>query len=257
MITSSNNQQIKEVQLLLEKSKYRRETGLFVAEGIKMFLEAPLPLVHKIYASEEFMEKSIHAAKAVKLPHEIVSASVFKKMSATSAPQGILMVMKQPSCSAKSLIEKVSKGGRLLVLNKVQDPGNLGTMLRTAEAAGMDGVIMDRGCVDVFNPKVIRSTMGSVYRVPFAVCDELLLVIEEMKKQGIKTVAAHLKGDSIYDNIDYTKAAAVLIGNEGNGLEEAVSEQADIRIKIPMEGKVESLNAAISAALLMYEMKRK
>lgn len=144
-----------------------------------------------------------------------------------------------------------------MILEDLQDPGNLGTILRTGEGAGVTGVIMSRTSVDVFNPKVIRSTMGSVYRMPIiyvnSIEDEVLPLLKE---KGITTYAAHLEGRNDYDKECYTKGTAFLIGNEGNGLSEHLTERADTLIKIPMQGKVESLNAAMASGILMYEAYR-
>ena len=144
----------------------------------------------------------------------------------------------------------------LLILESVQDPGNLGTMVRTGEGAGITGVVMNRTTVDLFNPKTIRSTMGSIYRVPFVVADDLEQTLQMLKKKGVRLYAAHLKGQKQYDAFDYTEATGFLIGNEGNGLSDEIANAADSYIRIPMEGQVESLNAAISASLLMYECNR-
>lgn len=260
VITSNSNQQIKNIQHLLEKASYRRQKGLFIVEGIRMFLETPGEWVEHIYVSEEFLQKSIHADKVKKYPYTVVSTAVFKKLTATQTPQGILIVLKMPDY--KDLIGDLYKESHIgndklfLILNGVQDPGNLGTMLRTAEAAGVSAVIMDRACADIFNPKVIRSTMGAIYRVPFVITEDLRATIEELKHQRVRMLAGHLKGKTYFENVDYSGDVAVMIGNEGNGLSEEIAELADIKVKIPMEGRVESLNAAISAALFMYEVKR-
>jgi len=129
-------------------------------------------------------------------------------------------------------------------------------MVRTGEGAGITGVIMNKTTVDLFNPKTIRSTMGSIYRVPFIVTADLAETMNDLKQQGVSLYAAHLKGQYAYDEEDYTKASGFLIGNEGNGLSDEIADLADTYIKIPMEGQVESLNAAISASLLMYEANR-
>ena len=144
----------------------------------------------------------------------------------------------------------------LLVLENLQDPGNLGTMMRTAEGAGVTGVLLSRGCVDIYNPKTIRSTMGSIYRVPFLYTDDLLGDMDRLHEKGIVTYAAHLKGKGFYDEESYKGPTAFLIGNEGNGLTDELSEKAKQYIKIPMEGQLESLNAAVAAAILMYEASR-
>ena len=256
MITSADNQQLKSVRSLLERASARRKEKLFVAEGVRMFLESPPDLVHRIYASEDFMKKSAHADRIRALPHEIVSDPVFKKISDTHTPQGVLMVMKMPEYS-EAFFEKKYGDGLFLIANRIQDPGNIGTMIRTAEAAGAAGVIMDKECADIFNPKVIRSTMGSVYRVPFIITDELPAFVDRMKAGGVKVVAGDLKGQLFYEAPDIPGGRAVIIGNEGSGISDELLEKADIKLKIPMEGKVSSLNAAVSAALFMYQMKRR
>lgn len=144
----------------------------------------------------------------------------------------------------------------LLILEGIQDPGNLGTMIRTAEGAGVTGIIMSKTTVDIFNPKVVRSTMGSLFRVPFYLTDDLAKTIGTLKKQGITMYAAHLKGKLSYDQPNYCSACGFMIGNEGNGLTPETAALADQYIRIPMEGRVESLNASIAAALLMYETHR-
>lgn len=254
VITSTNNQQIKNIQLLNEKAKFRKETGLFVAEGIKIFLEAPSELISRVYVTESYLNKSEYKDKIAALPHEIVKDDVFKKISDTKTPQGILTIIKFPKYSLDNLINR--ERGVYLVLNCIQDPGNIGTMIRTGEGAGIAGIIMDKGCVDIFNPKVIRSTMGSIFRVPYYISDNLEDTIDKMKKSGIKMLAAHLKGTNDYRKIEYPDRVGIMIGNEGNGLANNIAELSDLYVKIPMEGKLESLNAAVSAALLMYEATR-
>ena len=143
-----------------------------------------------------------------------------------------------------------------LVLEDLQDPGNMGTIFRTAEGAGVDGIFMSTNCVDIYNPKTIRSTMGSVYRVPFVIAPDLQDVFAWFKKQGIRSYAAHLKGKNSYDQEDYTRGTAFLIGNEGNGLRDEVADAAECYIKIPMCGEVESLNAAVASSVLMFEAAR-
>lgn len=254
MIQSASNQHIKHIQQLLEKSKYRRETGLFVIEGIRMFLETPKERIDKVFVSEEFMKKSIHADKVKKLSYEVIADQVFKKMSGTQTPQGILATVKRNSYTIDDIL---SKEGMYLILNGVQDPGNIGTMVRTAEGAGAAGIILDRGCADIYSPKVVRATMGSIYRVPFVVADDLKEALLKMKNNGVRLLAGHLKGDDYFIREDYAGSIGILIGNEGNGLSDEISEMADILVRIPMGGKLESLNAAVAAALFMYEYRRR
>jgi len=154
------------------------------------------------------------------------------------------------------LLKKNKKHALFLLLEDIQDPGNLGTMFRAGEGAGIDGVIMTKNTVDIFNPKVIRSTMGSIYRVPFVITDDILQSIADLQAEGITVYAAHLKESVDYDLQDYTKSTAFLIGNEANGLKDETAKRADCYIKIPMQGQVESLNAAVASSVLMYEAAR-
>lgn len=253
MITSTSNQQIKNLSALIKKSKERKKQKCFVVEGTKMCLEAPKELLAATYVSESFAAGN-EALNELDGEYEIIADNVFKAISDTQTPQGIMSIVKMPEYS----LEDVLDGDRthLLILESIQDPGNLGTMIRTGEGAGITGVIMNKTTVDIFNPKTVRSTMGSLYRVPFVIVDDLKATLAELKNSGINLYAAHLKGKGLYDESDYTKASGFLIGNEGNGLSDEIAECANTYIKIPMEGQVESLNAAISATLLMYECNR-
>ena len=143
-----------------------------------------------------------------------------------------------------------------MLIENLQDPGNLGTMIRTAEGAGVTGILISRESVDLYNPKTIRSTMGSIYRVPVHITDSLTGLVPLLHQRGIRTYAAHLRGTKSYTEADYRTGTAFLIGNEGNGLTEELADAADQYIRIPMEGQVESLNAAMAAGILMYEVKR-
>lgn len=255
MITSTSNSQMKTVVQLNKKNKTRRELGVFVVEGIKMVLEAPREWVEKVYISESFSDTNPDIIKKLTgYECELVSDQVFKSISDTMTPQGILCLVKIPHYSLEQLLDQ--ENTHLLILEDIQDPGNLGTMFRTGEGAGATGIIMSRNTVDLFNPKTIRSTMGSIYRMPYYVAEDLGETISDLKEKGIHTYAAHLRGTTSYDEQDYTKASAFLIGNEGNGLREETADLADTYIRIPMEGQVESLNAAIAATLLMYETNR-
>lgn len=253
MITSTSNQQIKNLLQLQKKSKVRKEQGIFVVEGVRMFREAPADWIIKTYVSQEFLKKE-EASVLKGREYEIVEERVFKTMSDTMTPQGILAVVKQPSNSLEALLD--APAPFFMVLENIQDPGNLGTILRTAEGAGVTGILMSRDTVDIFNPKTIRSTMGSVYRVPFLYVEDICETVRELKNKGICTYAAHLKGTGSYDEQDYTKGTAFLIGNEGNGLTDQLADLADTYIRIPMYGQLESLNAAVASAVLMYETQR-
>lgn len=254
MITSSQNAQIKNIIRLNQKAKARSEQGVFVVEGRKMFFEAPDDWVDKVYVTASLESDAALMERARRFPYELVEDSVFRQMSDTQTPQGILAVLRQPSYHIEEIVEK--EAPLLMILEGLQDPGNLGTILRTGEGAGVDGVILTKTCVDITNPKVIRATMGSMYRMPYVYVENIPAVRELLKKKNISTYAAHLAGKNHYDEENYRTGTAFLIGNEGNGLTEEASRAADHLIRIPMQGKVESLNAAMAAGILMYEAAR-
>ena len=252
MITSKNNAKVKHVVDLQKHAKARTEQKAYVIEGLKMFEELPRESIIEVYASSQFA--NVNAKLLRDLPVEEVSESVFAQMSDTKTPQGILCVVKQPEYGLDDLL--TAKQPFLLVLEDLQDPGNVGTIFRTAEGAGVDGIILSKNCVDVYNPKVVRGAMGSLARVPFLYEEDLAMVVNKLKGASVATYAAHLDGNKMYDTANYKEGCAFLIGNEGNGLSNKLAASADELVKIPMGGEVESLNAAIAATILMYECAR-
>lgn len=253
MITSTSNSQVKNIMNLIKKSGERKNRGLFVIEGIRMFGEIPKDRIVKIYASESFAYDN--KEMLCNYNFEMVSDAVYKQMSDTKTPQGIMAIVKMLDYNMSDIIPK-DRTPLIVVLENIQDPGNLGTIIRTAEGAGATGILMSKDTVDIYNPKVIRSTMGSLFRMPFIYSDNIVESVKELKKNNIKTFAAHLMGRNFYYDENMSQPMAVLIGNEGNGLTDELSNEADIRIKIPMEGKLESLNAAVSTAVVLYESMR-
>lgn len=259
MITSLHNKEIKETAALLARKKERDRRGLFVVEGPKMFGEAPMERIERVYlaqsAAAQMYEK--YGDRLSGLSCETVSDEVFVRMSDTKTPQGILCLVRQQHYNIEEILRE-NKGKRMLfiILEDIQDPGNLGTIFRTAEAAGADGVIMSSWTADIYNPKTIRSTMGSVYRVPFFHVDQMEEAVRRLQKAGVAVYAAHLGGTAAYDACDYQKSTAFLIGNEAKGLREETAACADARITIPMAGKVESLNAAVASSILLFEAAR-
>ena len=277
IISSKDNKRIKYIRSLLEKGGIRKKNHSFVVEGIKLVDEAlEYGNVLDIIASESLYEDIVsgdltrnallsdngkHIIKQVKQGTSltVVSDAVFKSVSETITPQGILAEVEMPKhrlLEEKFLEIAYEKTGKikLLILEDTADPGNLGTIMRTAEAAGVTGVIMGKGTVDIFNPKVVRSTMGSIFRLPFAYVDDLKAVILRLKRDGISFYATHLKGKESYRDISYSDKAGILIGNEARGLSDEIANLADTYVIIPMQGKVESLNAAVAAALMLDEV---
>ncbi len=252
-IESSSNGQIKHVAALQKKAKYRKEQGSFVVEGIRMVLEAPEERLETVYASDSFLKQG-GLEKLDGISFTEVSDQAFRAMADTQTPQGVLAVVKTLDWQEEAFYTE--KDALLLVLENLQDPGNLGTILRAGEGAGVSGVIMSRETVDIYNPKVIRSTMGSIYRVPFVTAEDLGTVLEGCREHGIFSYAAHLEGSINYEAADFRKPTAFLIGNEAAGLSDRISAAADFLVRIPMKGSVESLNAAVAASIFMYETAR-
>ena len=289
MITSTSNQKVKELIRLKEKSRIREEEKLFLAEGPRMAEEIPMEWIDCLYVSESYEKKCGEQTAAYKkagVRTETLSDEVFARVSDTKTPQGVLAAVHMPEYSFADILgvkkaaahthvqrafmqdpfeghfaARDGAAGRarlplVLVLDNLQDPGNMGTVFRSAEAAGASGILMSKDCVDVYNPKVIRSTMGAIFRLPFYRVEDLRGAVMELKDGGLRVYAAHLEGRRTYDGEDYRRGCAFLIGNEGNGLRQEVAECSDCRIRIPMEGCTESLNAAVAASILLFEAAR-
>ena len=267
-ITSLSNVQVKYIKTLQNKASFRKKEGLFVVEGIKIFLEIPEKFIKTIYVSdktllelknekgftEEIREKT--REKLNRMPYIKISDDVAKNISDTVTPQGVFVVVHNLKYCLKDIIN-IEEKQIFLVLDELKDPGNMGTIIRTAEGAGISAIIMNSKCVDVYNPKVTRSTMGSIFRVPFVIEENISESINLLKKNGVVTYGAHLNGSEYYDEKNLSGSVAIFIGNEAKGLSKEISMMADRLIKIPMEGQLESLNASVAAAILMCEAKRK
>lgn len=283
MITSTANARIKNIIKCRKNAKERKSRDIFLVEGIRMFSEIPPERRVETYVTEDFLAH--HPELFVGTAYELVADHVMEALTDTRTPQGVLASVRcchytlEEVCAGKvrtqirSSLESPESGAGeeisaektgtqacgtsplLLALEDIQDPGNLGTILRTAEGAGVTGIMMSRDTVDIYNPKVVRSTMGSIFRVPFCYVENLTEEIARLSREGFHTYSAHLQGLSFYD-YDYRKPTVFVIGNEGRGLTEAMSELTEYKIRIPMMGKVESLNAATAATVLMYEAMR-
>lgn len=260
IISSAANDRVKQVIKWRDKGKERDHDKVYLVEGFKMFEEAPKEEIREVYVSESAVTKLTKEEyrtldeKLKKLDYVCVTDDVMRKMSDTQTPQGILTVMERKKYSEEIIL---SAGNPLLLfLENLQDPGNLGTIVRTGEGAGITGILMSAHTVDIYNPKTIRATMGSIYRVPFLYVDDLGKAAEKLTQKGIHSYAAHLAGTEDYDSQPLREPSAFFIGNEGNGLSPELAQKAEKYVKIPMEGKVESLNAAVAASIFMYEAHR-
>lgn len=251
-ITSATNARVKRLAALCKKARLRKEEQVFLLEGERLYTDTPQAFMKEVYMTEEFL----HDKLGGKAPENctILTPEIMRKVSDTETPQGVLCVARMPQYRMEDLLGETPL---LLILENIQDPGNLGTMMRTAEAAGATGVLMSRDTVDLFNPKTVRATMSAIFRVPFLYTDDLIGEMRALKETyGVKIFAAHLKASRPYDEINNTGPCAFLIGNEGNGLTDAAADAADARIHIPMKGQIESLNAAMAAGILMFEASR-
>lgn len=256
IITSKDNEKIKYVKKLKEK-KHRDESGKYVIEGIKMLEEAIKENadVDMIIICEECIKREVLDTKFL---YEIadkeciyVTEKIFNSLTDVVNPQGILAIMNKPNKENKIKYDE----DFILILDNIQDPGNMGTILRTLDSINISQVIISKNSADVYNPKVIRSTMGAIFRVNVVESDNLVETIEEIKSQKYRVLATSLKATKNMYEVDFKKTA-VVIGNEANGVSEEVLKKVDTHIKIPMLGRTESLNASVAASVIMYEYVR-
>lgn len=258
VITSKDNEIIKSIKKLKEK-KYRDQTGEYIIEGIKLVAEAinENAKISKIIVCEDC---ETDGGIPKDLMYEIakydciyVSKKIFESISDVNTPQGILAVIKK--CSLEE--QKVSYNEELIVvLDGVQDPGNLGTILRTVDSVNLKQIILSAKCADPYNPKVVRSTMGAIFRLNIIESKNIIETLKEIKKNKYKIVATSLEtNESIY-GLDYNKKA-IIIGNEANGVSKEVLEITNEKVKIPMLGKSESLNVAVATGVILYEYVRR
>ena len=256
VITSKDNDFIKDIKKLKEK-KYRDAFNKYIVEGIKLVGEAIQENadIETVVVCEDCMKENIFDKKLMyeiaKLNCIYVSSKVFGTITDVSNPQGILAVIKRPEQNGKINY----KEDIIVVLDGIQDPGNLGTILRTVDSANLKQIVVSNETADAFNSKVVRSTMGAIFRVNVIKSDNLLDDLLKMKKHGFDIVVTSLDTeDSVYD-IKYDKKV-IVIGNEANGVSKEIQDAADNKVKIPMLGKTESLNASVAAGIMIYEYVR-
>ena len=246
IITSKDNEIIKNIKKLKEK-KYRVDS--YIVEGIKMIKEAisENQEIELIAIREDF--KVDFDTKNIKIV--TISNKIFNDISDVKTPQGILAVIKK---NQNNQIE--TNSDYILALDSLQDPGNMGTIIRTADSANINQIIINKTTVDPYSPKVIRSTMGAIYRTNIIEVEDLKATLKEMKSKGFQIITTDLKAtQSIYD-INYNNKTVVVIGNEANGVSQEILQTADKKVIIPMLGKTESLNASIAASIMIYEYVR-
>ena len=257
VISSKDNELVKHIKKLKDK-KYRNENNEYIIEGVKLIEEAvnENAKIKKIIVCED-------TTRTYEIPTQVmleiakyeciyVTDKIFNSITQVTNPQGIMAVIEKNVENQEIDYNQ----DIIVVLDDVQDPGNLGTILRTVDSIGLNQIIVSKGTADAFNAKVVRSTMGAIFRIKIIEVDDLKQSIKEMKKHHFKLMVTSLQTDnSIYD-IDFNKKI-IVIGNESNGVSQEIQDMADEKTKIPMLGKTESLNASVAAGIVMYEYVRK
>ena len=259
-VTSKDNQWVKEWRRLNDSAKYRRESGLFAIEGARLCADAlrsNVPLQAVLYTSSALaaygnvVEPLLAAADtAVE-----ISPELSRYMGDTMNPQGVFCIAKMLDNSL--IIDKINIIGTYSALEDIQDPGNMGTVIRTAEALGMDGILLSDGCCDIYNPKVLRASMGGVFRMPLMRVGDMAQAVVALQEKGLTAFACVVDADATpITEVEMGKGAVALIGNEGNGLRADTVAACKHRVTIPMAGRAESLNASMAAGIILWEMCR-
>lgn len=257
-ISSRDNRKIKETAKLISSTKYRRETGLFVIEGLRLCCDAAgcgVEIDTLFITDDAFERYGDKMTELISTAKEIFSVTeeVFSKISDTSSPQGVLAVCKTPDIELN--VDKITSNGRYVVCENVSDPSNLGAISRTAEALGVNGmIIVGNGC-DPFGPKVQRASMGSLLRLPMYKFREIKAAYEFLHNCSITVYASVVDREAKkVTDVSFGDGSAVVIGNEGNGLTDEAKQICDEQITIPITGRAESFNAAAAAAILLWEL---
>lgn len=257
VIKSKDNKTIKYISKLISSSKFRKEEQRFVVEGVRLCEETLKNnlsveyLIFSVSAFEKyrsFIEKlKINAKNAL-----CVDERIFCVLSDTKTPQGVMCVVK--TLDKQSDFDKIKNNGIVLALDRVQDPSNLGTILRSADALGIDFVVMSHDCCDVYSPKVVRGSMGAIFRIPFFITKDLPKVIDDFNKYGASFACVLDKTAVEVNDVNFNKPVLSVIGNEGNGVSKPVIDTCTHKLYIPMKNNAESLNAAVAASIIMWEM---
>jgi TrmH family RNA methyltransferase len=257
IITSNQNKNIKHIKSLHSK-KYRDNLGQYIIEGFKMIEEALeyqkafyLLLLSEVASKGIEGDALMHKCEEANIPVYLVSEKIFAEVSEMDTPQGILAVLYKQELQVDKVLDK--PGFNIIILDEVRDPGNVGTIIRTADACGMNAVVLSKGCVDLYNSKTIRSTMGSMFHIPVFTEVDIIELIVMLKSIDTTVLGADPHSSISCIDIETDGSTVIIIGNEANGLSDEVKAITTQNITIPMLGKAESLNAGIAAAILMYE----
>ncbi|MCI5726195.1 MAG: RNA methyltransferase [Clostridium sp.] len=255
VIESKDNSTFKEVRKLKER-KNRKKLSKYIIEGSRLVEEAfksntPIEsLFFEKDSADKIIEDRFRKYSFDNIKVYYASKEIIKELSSTEEPQGIIAVAKMKRHNFKD------DGKFYLLCDKVQDPGNMGTIIRTAHAANVDGIILTKGTVDIYNDKVIRATMGSIFYVPIVIDEEDNSELRRLIDKGFSLVATSLEGNKNFFEEKLTGNIIICVGNEGNGVSDEIYRLADKKVKIPMPGNAESLNVSVAASIIMYEKVR-
>lgn len=266
-ITSDKNSTFKRVKSL-DTKKWRNKYKEFTVEGVSSVEEIidsnyeiseifiSLEFLHK-EKNKVFYENIVNNSEKDNFKIYKISNKLFADLSYTDTPQGVLAVVKQKELNYKDVINNIeSKKQFIIICEEIQDPGNLGTIIRCADAFNVDAVILTKGCVDVFNPKVIRSTMGSIFHLPVCTAENIEEMVEYIKERKIKIIASSLRTNQNICKLRLQDSLAFIIGNEAKGVSEKMLDLCDETVKIHIPGNANSLNASVAAGIIMFEVIR-
>lgn len=261
IIKSRKNEEIKLAAKLVDSASFRREKGMFVVEGARLCRDAAvskIEIVSTYFTQAAQTKYGSYIAQIIEecRSYRFIEEHVAQLLSSTKQTQGVFCVCRIPQQSHN--IADLNHHGTYIALEQIQDPANLGTVLRTAEALDLSGVLFLGDCCDIYSPKALRAGMGAIFRLPFYLEKDTSFAVDELKRMGLATLAA-VPAEQAKNvlKVDFTKPTVLFIGNEGNGLSQATIAACDACVTIPMLGRAESLNAAASAAILMWEMVRR
>ncbi|WP_371369607.1 23S rRNA (uridine(2479)-2'-O)-methyltransferase [Sporomusa rhizae] len=258
-ISSPENKLIKEVASLKQK-KYRDSLGMFVAEGVRLVEEcinAGWPVEVCIYTENAAAKNRTHSLiekiTNMNCKMVVVPENIYNKISDTDQPQGIMVILEKRPSTIDTMVSGINKQPLLIILDGIQDPGNVGTIIRTADAAGCTGVIVLKGSADIYAGKTVRATMGSLFHLPITEALSPSELLPVLKEAGIKVMATGLQKSFSYYQADFNNPVAIVLGNEGQGVSAELLKAADSCLTIPLVGQAESLNVAVAAGIILYE----
>ncbi|SKA08194.1 TrmH family RNA methyltransferase [Selenihalanaerobacter shriftii] len=259
IISSAQNSKVKFLRSLYRK-KYRRKHKKFLLEGSRIITEALKENVdiYQVFYSDQFLDRQSNKELINRLKSQTeviqITDSLLKDIADTETPQGIIAIVNQPEFELNEFL--ADDNDFFLIIDQVQDPGNLGTIMRTADGAGVDGIFILKGTVDIYNLKNIRATMGSIFRLPIFNLDRPENIKEVLQTEDIQVVAGEITTNDYYYDLDYRKPTALVVGNEGSGIRNEVLDLVDHKVKIPLNSGIDSLNVAIATGVMLYEVVR-